>query len=71
MKAYSKRSIERMRENAEKERIKRLEEKLANMTPEEREQYDKEQLEASKRAREALKTFATMSSMVRGDYSYL
>lgn len=69
MKVLSK-TVLREKQRIQSERQKAaLEAKLNAMTPEEREQYDKEQEENRKKAMEALRNYALVSSMVRSDYS--
>lgn len=68
MKAMSK-AVMRRKEEIEYERRKRdLEEKLSKMTPEELEEYHKEQAERHKKVQEVLKNYALVSSMVPNVY---
>jgi hypothetical protein len=69
MKALGKNVVREKHRLFEEQKKAELEAKLAAMTPEERAEWDRKHEEDLKRGREALRNFAMMSSMFRGEYS--
>ena len=69
MKALGKNVVREKHRLFEEQKKAELEAKLAAMTPEERAEWDKQQEDARQRGREALRNFAAMCSMFKGEYS--
>lgn len=69
MKALGKNVVREKNRLFEEQKRAELKAKLDAMTPEERAEWDRQQEDARKRGREALRNFAIMSSMFRGEYS--
>jgi cell division protein FtsN len=68
MKAMSKAVMRRKEEMEYERKQKELQEKLAKMTPEEREEYEKECEERRKKVKELLMNYSLVSSMVPNVY---
>ena len=68
MKAMSKAVMRRKEEMEYERKQKELQEKLAKMTPEEREKYEKECAERRKKVKELLMNYSIVSSMVPNVY---
>jgi hypothetical protein len=68
MKAMSKAVMRRKEEMEYERKQKELQEKLAKMTPEEREEYEKECVERRKKVKELLMNYSIVSSMVPNVY---
>ena len=68
MKAMSKAVMRRKEEMEYERKQKELQEKLAKMTPEEREEYEKECAERRKKVKELLMNYSIVSSMVPNVY---